>query len=277
MDENIKNVKNPKDKKHIFWLKDFRILYTDNNYLDFIPSKDMSRVQQLNSIMRFCIYFLILLLLFGKSEQWYFLPIILIVFDIFLYYVYVNDESGKAKDQQKILNRRLVPNNLISKSNEEATVKLLSGYYDSENVLRMGERSKVPVYNTNVPKPLYTFDEYQDFKKNNCRASTKSNPYMNPLNTDFGHGEIPVPCNEGDENMDEEIRNNFNDNLYMDVDNVFEKENSQRQFFSIAGPTVPPDTQGFAEWLYKTGETCKENNEKCLTNLHEDLRFSSIR
>ena len=41
---------------------------------------------------------------------------------------------------------------------------------------------------------------------------------------------------------------------------IFGKENSQRQFFSVPGRGGVPDQSAFAHWLYRTPDTCKEGN-----------------
>ena len=57
----------------------------------------------------------------------------------------------------------------------------------------------------------------------------------------------------------------------QDVDDLFGRYNSQRQFYTMPSTTVPNDQKSFAEWLYKTPETCKENS-LCLK--YEDNRYN---
>lgn len=51
----------------------------------------------------------------------------------------------------------------------------------------------------------------------------------------------------------------FIENLPLDEWDIYGKNNSQRQFF-----TLPPNDQtSFAEWLYKPKDTCKTNPSQC--------------
>jgi hypothetical protein len=56
------------------------------------------------------------------------------------------------------------------------------------------------------------------------------------------------------------------------VDDLFNRNTSQRQFYTTPVTTIPNDQTGFARWLYKLPETCKENQSNCLK--YEDIRFN---
>ena len=65
-------------------------------------------------------------------------------------------------------------------------------------------------------------------------------------------------------------------NLYKDVSDIFSKNNSQRQFYTTPVTTIPNDQGSFADWLYKTPPTCKENNgNQCVANNFYNLKQSS--
>ena len=102
-----------------------------------------------------------------------------------------------------------------------------------------------------------------------CRVPTKDNPFMNPQIKDFGTDGPPAPksCpsynNVGVQRRVEEL---FNEDLYRDVNDIFGKNNSQRQFYTVPGNQVPNDQGSFAQWLYGTPKTCKEGNKiACLS------------
>ena len=53
-----------------------------------------------------------------------------------------------------------------------------------------------------------------------------------------------------------------------DVNDIFGKNNSQRQFYTVPGNQVPNDQGSFAQWCYGQPKTCKEGNKlACLSNL----------
>ena len=95
-----------------------------------------------------------------------------------------------------------------------------------------------------------------------CRVPTKDNPFMNPTLDDYGNNSSPPKScpsynNKGVQRRVEEL---FNEDLYRDVKDVFNKNNSQRQFYTVPGSNVPNDQSSFANWLYGTPPTCKEGN-----------------
>ena len=59
------------------------------------------------------------------------------------------------------------------------------------------------------------------------------------------------------------IEKNFNKNLYHDIEDVFSRNHSQRQFYTVPSTGVPNDQEEFAKWLYRKEPTCKENKETC--------------
>uniref|UniRef100_A0A6C0FBR0 Minor capsid protein P9 transmembrane helices domain-containing protein n=1 Tax=viral metagenome TaxID=1070528 RepID=A0A6C0FBR0_9ZZZZ len=119
-------------------------------------------------------------------------------------------------------------------------------------------------------------DKIEDLVKINdlsteCRVPNKDNPFMNPTLTDYGSNLQPPPksCpsynNKGVQRRVEEL---FNEDLYRDVTDVFGKNNSQRQFYTVPGNQVPNDQGAFAQWCYGTPPTCKEGNQMaCLTGM----------
>ena len=52
---------------------------------------------------------------------------------------------------------------------------------------------------------------------------------------------------------------------------LYEKKNSERQFYTVPNTTIPNDQKGFAEWLFKTENTCKYDGINCLE--YEDEKY----
>jgi hypothetical protein len=52
----------------------------------------------------------------------------------------------------------------------------------------------------------------------------------------------------------------FNNDLYRNTDDIFNKENSQREFYTMPVNSIINDQTKFAEWCYKTPPTCREGN-----------------
>ncbi|ARF09415.1 hypothetical protein Indivirus_1_38 [Indivirus ILV1] len=102
--------------------------------------------------------------------------------------------------------------------------------------------------------------------QNLCRKPTINNPFMNPAATEFGEYSLPAACNADDEDIKNDIKVNFNHELFRDVEDVFERKNSQRQFYTLPNTAVPNNQTEFANWLYKlpTSANCKEDTSACL-------------
>lgn len=100
-----------------------------------------------------------------------------------------------------------------------------------------------------------------------CLKPTSNNPFMNTLLTDVGqYKEKQEACLN--EEVEEEIEENFNKGLFKDVNDLYSKNNSQRQFHTMPNTNEfgikSGDTVKFANWLYNLGDaSCKEDTSKC--------------
>tara|TARA_Y100000389_G_scaffold27557_1_gene23648 strand:- start:5552 stop:6223 length:672 start_codon:yes stop_codon:yes gene_type:complete len=142
---------------------------------------------------------------------------------------------------------------------------LLNKYFKSQEVY--SENNKIQ-------------EGFEDLKQNdgdNWVKPTKENPFMNVSLLDYKDNpqrnsenikDIYTINNEKKEYLNKDIEQKFNFNLYRDVSDVFGKNNSQREFYTAPVTTIPNNQGDFADWCYKTGKTCKENNGKqCLENI----------
>tara|TARA_Y100001936_G_C15729279_1_gene485180 strand:- start:29 stop:664 length:636 start_codon:yes stop_codon:yes gene_type:complete len=98
-----------------------------------------------------------------------------------------------------------------------------------------------------------------------CRIPEKNNPFMNPnIYGDSSKKPCPSYNNKG---IQKDIEEKFNEDLYKDVNDIFGKNNSQRQFYTVPGKTNPNDLESYKNWLYSTPATCKEGNGlQCAAN-----------
>jgi hypothetical protein len=106
-----------------------------------------------------------------------------------------------------------------------------------------------------------------------CRLPTKENPFMNVLINELVEDpERPRACNVEDDYIQGSVDKIFQTSLHRDVDDVFGRNASSRQFYTTASTTIPNDQDGFANWLYKTGQTCKEGNGvQCYSQLYRHV------
>ena len=80
-----------------FWLYYPEILFINNNYLDFFPKNHMSDEEKLNSITRFAIYYLILIILFSENKKMIIFPIIIILSTIFIFNYGIKSKYNKER------------------------------------------------------------------------------------------------------------------------------------------------------------------------------------
>ena len=67
--------------------------------------------------------------------------------------------------------------------------------------------------------------------------------------------------------IQEKIEDDFNVNLYKNIGDVYSKNNSQREYYTMPVTQSTNKQKEFAEWLYNTGPTCKDGNGyQCVKN-----------
>jgi len=110
-------------------------------------------------------------------------------------------------------------------------------------------------------------------KKNTCVLPTPDNPMGNILMSDYAlQPDRPPACSITTSAIKRRAERIMN-SLYKDVDDIWSAKTSTRNFYQTPIQTIPNKQTEFAEWLYKTGKTCKEGNGgKCMLNLHRDIK-----
>lgn len=193
------------------WYHNFgKFLFDKNSLFDIIPTKSQTLIEQLNSAMRFSIYFSLILWVFKEFDfrVWFFAIFVGVV----TWMIY---NSSVATDESK--------NKLYNK------LGIVEDFYN---------------------------------KKQLCVKPTKDNPFMNVTLVDYADfPNRPPACSIKESNN--EVAALFEEGLNRDEHDVYFKSASDRQFFTMPFTTIPNDRGTFADWLYKTGPTCKEKNLKC--------------
>ena len=108
-----------------------------------------------------------------------------------------------------------------------------------------------------------------------CIKPTKTNPFMNVMMTDYADNpDRPKACDITQSNIKKRSESFFDEKLYRDVDDIFHKNASDRQFYTTSSTTIPNDQTKFAQWCYGTGPTCKEGNgNKCQENTYRHIKM----
>ncbi len=114
-------------------------------------------------------------------------------------------------------------------------------------------------------------DEKQkkNISKNKCQMPNINNPYMNVLMTQ-SQERLPA-CDSRDKEVSELTDKYYKFNLYQNAEDIFDKKNMERQFYTMPSSTIPNDQNEFINYLYKNKSNCKTNTEMCLP--YEDKRY----
>tara|TARA_X000000950_G_C13744212_1_gene589786 strand:+ start:214 stop:891 length:678 start_codon:yes stop_codon:yes gene_type:complete len=111
---------------------------------------------------------------------------------------------------------------------------------------------------------------------------TLNNPFMNVMPDDYIKRPNRESINKANQyinpHLNEKIDEKCNYNLYKDADDIFERNTTQRQFYTMPVTTIPNEQSKLARWLYLTPPTCKEGNgDQCVKYNWEFLKDSKIR
>jgi len=195
-----------------FWYNNPKILFERNYLFEIFPVKEFDTVRKLNAIMRFSIYYTIIVYLYNRNTNILALPLVV---GLVTYFIFKNNSSIQKESITNKLKNDISPIDL------------------SNQVHNIG-----------------------------CQLPTKDNPFMNTPYFDIAADkELPSSCTSYDnKGVQRKIEKEFDKGLYKNYTDIFGKENSQRQFFSVPGRDGVPDQPAFAHWLYRTTDTCKEGN-----------------
>lgn len=92
---------------------------------------------------------------------------------------------------------------------------------------------------------------------------TTNNPFMNINLICDDRNRSKATESWNDDKVMADIEDKFNYNLYRDTGDLYAKNNSQREFYTMPSTTIPNNQGIFAKWLYGMQETCKEKAINC--------------
>jgi hypothetical protein len=124
-----------------------------------------------------------------------------------------------------------------------------------------------------------TLDRYLQYQneKVECVGTTLDNPFMNPLAAD-NRTRGPACKTINNVQLANKVEANFNNNLFKDVDDIYNRRHSERQFYTLPSTTFANEQGKFAMWLYGGPQTCKEGNgTACVANNEYRLNQASFR
>jgi len=201
------------------WFDNVSGFMTEKNYYKFFPTKDMTFAEQLNAILRFTIYFTIIIFIIKKDLNIF---LVFIFVAGFTYILYTVDTQNKTHEKFYLQDRNIVE--------EKHTKKL-------------------------------------------CTNPSKDNPFMNVLISDYSQDpERKQACDPTKGPTKKLIKKHFDNNLYRDVSDIYNRNASDRNYYTMPSSTIPNDQNTFAQFLYGQDKTCKEGNpNKCYTNIYRSI------
>ncbi len=122
----------------------------------------------------------------------------------------------------------------------------------------------------NVPIKEHLYEKKKDLllTEKKIVKPTNQNPFGNILLSEYQKNpNRDTNINVNNETVMNDVSEKFNHNLYKDVNDIFNRNNSQRQFMTNPIRTIPNKQNEFAKWCYGKPKTCKENNgQQCVGN-----------
>jgi hypothetical protein len=237
-----------------YWFHDIKILTT--NYQNILPRDDMTYSEKVNSLIRLSIIIGLILSIVYNNHLFIYIPVITMLLTYILYLFRESELHSKIKNKNSfhnILNKPYDNNNSYDES-----------YYHNYEKYNNIDKHK------NIDSEL--IDKFEGYLKNISYTQPDiENPFMNPL--PFDNRKRPPAVNTLNDNIKQaEIEIMFDHGNYRDVNDIFDKNNSKRQFFTIPYTTFPNNQSSFVNWLYKMPLTCKEGNgAQCVANNYTPL------
>jgi len=283
------------DQSDPVWIDNFNILFQKERLTEFFPTKNQSNSERINSIVRLSLYASIVLSIYHSNFK-YSAIFIFFLFFTFVIYKHHPEINTKLKEVNKI--------NLSTQQLAQLEAERLAALPENNSYLNNftpslglnASKNKLgtlvsadgkTVQNVGIKAINDSSIEHFEGERRGeqdrpgltgkCTSPTLDNSFMNVTMKDYmnfdSDGSIvdrPPACDPSDPTVKNEIETNFNNNLFRDVNDVFGRSNSQRQFFTMPWTQIPNRADEFARWLYLSPATCKENSDNCLN--YEDIR-----
>lgn len=250
------------------WYENPKVLF--NNLNEFFPNKKLSKIQNINSIARFTIYFSILILIFKLDNRWLIISIYLLLFSYYLNIIISTDENFKNINNKSTFDNPYMNYN-INNENTFSNTPLNTFSNLLPNTININDDISTNLNNFINNKEIIEKNK-ENFKNINtinydlCITSD-SNKSCTPNNKiEYDIYNLPNKFKINDK-LKKEIRKNYRSHLKFDSLDMWGKFINDRNYYTLSNIDSINDQTGFAEWCYtnngKSGE-CKINGSDCL-------------
>jgi len=221
----------------IFWTEHPQVLIKDA--WDFFPFSKKSIVcssSALNSLTRFGFYLGLALFVLTRKAVYLGIPVLAAIFAAALYYGM--KEKGSLRQGPEVLDKPSFKEGFTSNSlieGSDAADKIVI------DIIGSSERT----------------------------MPSGPNPYMNVLINEISEYPKKPPAKylASEKSLDSQ----FDNRVYADPGDVWNRNQSQRQFYTMPSTSMPNDRDSYQNWLYRVpGKTCKEGNMAACTTTGSD-------
>lgn len=233
----------------IFWINEPAILFNKDYILQIWPTSKMSYEEKLNAISRFIIILTILGFILTMNKSILFIGVVTLVALVAMY------KMQKQKITKDTLNSSKEGFSGIDVKNQEETIinpDTLKSYLKSEFM---------PV---NKKNPL----------GNVLLTEIMDNPTRKPAPPSFNtevYEDINVTTKKMVQSLNPSIKNT-NKQLYGDLGEQFEFDQSQWSFYSTPNTKIPNDQGAFADYLYGDMPSCRDGN--AFACIQDNIRYN---
>lgn len=226
------------DQCPLFWTEHPQVLFDDAK--DFFPFSEDARhcsTIALNSLTRFSVYLGVLLVLLTRNNIYIGIPVLGAILAIGLFYN-MKSQGTLRKGILPTLQPSINEGFENAKPSPAAEKKVLVGSMVAGKVLEdvIGVRTRT--------------------------SPTSENPYMNFLMNEISEYPTKPPAKynaSGD--VKQKLEDRFEVKMYGDPGDIWGRNQSQREFYTMPSTSIPNDRDSFQNWLYRIpGKTCKEGN-----------------
>lgn len=228
-----------------YWFQDLSGTLFNLDYLvKILPTEDMTYPEKINALIRLSIYIGIILALFYTNYLFLYIPIITMLATYILYLFRIeqldNSQKGAGAGQSQI---DLVKQNIIGQQNY------------------------------NILEPKLQFEKILNIS--HCSKPSLNNPFMNPLPFDSRLRDSACDVIKPENQL--KIEKEYNKHCIKDASDIWNHNSGRREFYTMPNTTYPSNQGAFANWLYRTGPSCKDGNgTQCVGNLPIRLNSSLI-
>ena len=230
------------------FIEDARVLFELHHLHKFVWTKGMTYNERVNAMTRFALYFTLLAYLYFGSR--------LVVYAFIAYLGLVYYAHNKRRDQLAALIGADESIESVSEAEPTGVSEVCQTGGDAVTVV--AEPADVidvrELYRDALVDPNVVIDAVSNQM---CKMSDTANPFQN---TTPGTGVVatntPICDPEAHQAL---INKNWAHGLYSDLNDVFDRNNSQRQFIVNPSTTIPNDRESFMKWNWDTPFVAKED------------------